>query len=67
MQATHVARLVALVWVAAVAGAGALFDVTTWRGALLLVLVGIVTPLAALHAWRAPDESMSQRIQRELR
>jgi hypothetical protein len=65
MKMKPVALIVAVVWTAAVVGA--IIQVGTWQGGVLLAFAGLVPPFIARRFFLAPDESISQSIQRELR
>ena len=59
--------LVAAIWVLAVGAVGVVLGISSWGGTLTLALVGVVPILIARHFWRAPERSLSQSIQGELR
>ena len=59
--------LASAIWLLAIGGAAVLLGVRGWGSSLTLVLAGTVPILIAARFWRAPEPSLSQRIQRELR
>ncbi len=65
MRIKPAAIVLAVLWTVVVVGA--ITQVASWPGALLLAVVGVVPPLIARQFFLAPDESISQSIQRELR
>jgi len=65
MKIKPAALVLAALWAATVVGA--ITQVDSWRGGVLLALVGVIPPLIARHFFLAPTESISESIQRELR
>jgi hypothetical protein len=59
--------LTSAIWLLAMGGTAILLGVRSWGTSLTLVLLGTAPILLAAHVWRAPEPSLSQRIQRELR
>jgi hypothetical protein len=59
--------LASAIWLLAIGGAAVLLGVRSWGSAVTLVLAGTAPILIAGRCWRAPEPSLSQRIQRELR
>jgi hypothetical protein len=63
VNALWLASAISLLAVCAVA---VLLGVSSWAAGLTLVLAGAAPILIARHFWRAPEQSLSQQIQREL-
>jgi hypothetical protein len=55
------------VWLVAVGSVAVLLGISSWAGGVTLVLVSATPLLVARQFWSAPEPSLSQAIQRELR
>ena len=59
--------LASAIWLLATSAVGVLLGISSWGSGLALVLASAVPMVIARQYWRAPEPSLSQRIQRELR
>jgi hypothetical protein len=59
--------LASAAWLLAVCVAGLALGVSSWVGGAALAISGLAPMLIAFRFWAAPEPSLSESIQRELR
>ena len=67
MSTVNSVWLASLISMLAMGAVAALFGVSSWGAGLTVLFVGVGPIFIARHFWSAPEPSLSQSIQRELR